>query len=142
MLQPLKHWRKVVSSSINIKKWFLNLIRGITVILSNHFIHWDIIRTCWKLKTNWYLQRKINFKLLIKNQLDPAWRAAISKMFGYLFFSALDPQPNISTLSTLVFFPLQKFEFALYLRYCCTIRAWSSDFNPSCYLQLWIVCVH
>ena len=50
ILQLLKHWRKVVSSSINIKKWFLNLIRGITVILSNHFIHWDIIRTCWNWK--------------------------------------------------------------------------------------------
>ena len=50
MLQPLKHWRKVVLSSINIKKWFLNLIRGMTVIFSNNFIQWDIIRTCWKWK--------------------------------------------------------------------------------------------
>ena len=38
MLQPLKHWRRVVLSSINIKKWFLNLIRGITIILSNNVI--------------------------------------------------------------------------------------------------------
>ena len=95
-----------------------------------------------KLKTSWYLQQKINFKLLIKNQLGPARRAKISKMFGYLFFSALGPQPNISTLSTLVFLLLQKFEFALHVRYCCIIRAWSSDFNPSSYLQLWIICVH
>ena len=34
-------------------------------------------------------------------------------MFGYLFFSALSHQPNISTLSTLVFLLLQGFEFAL-----------------------------
>ena len=34
-------------------------------------------------------------------------------MFGYLFFSALSDQPNISTLSTLVFLLLQRFEFAL-----------------------------
>ena len=95
-----------------------------------------------KLKTSWYLQRKINFKLLIKNQLGPARRAKISKMFGYLFFSALGPQPNISTLSTLVFLLLQKFEFALHVRYCCIIRALSSDFNPPFYLQLWRVCVH
>ena len=48
MLQPLKHWRRVVLSSINIKKWFLNLIWGMTVILSNNIIQWVIIRTCWK----------------------------------------------------------------------------------------------
>ena len=95
-----------------------------------------------KLKATCYLQQQINFKLLIKNQLGPARRAKISKMFGYLFFSALGPQPNISTLSTLVFLLLQKFEFALHVRYCCIIRAWSSDFNPSSYLQLWIGCVH
>ena len=63
-------------------------------------------------------------------------------MFGYLFFSALGSQPNISTLSTLVFLLLQKFKFALHVRYCCVIRAWSSDFNPSSYLQLWIDSVH
>ena len=50
MLQSLKHWWRVVLSSINIKKWFLNLIRGMTVILSNNFIQWVIIRTCWKWK--------------------------------------------------------------------------------------------
>ena len=94
-----------------------------------------------KLKTSWYLQRKINFKLLIKNQLGPARRAKISKMFGYLFFSALGPQPNISTLSTLLVLLLQKFEFALRVRYCCIISAYSSDFIPSPYLQLWIICV-
>ena len=49
------------------------------------------------MKTSWYLYRKINFKLLINNQLGPTWRANISKMFGYLFLSALGPQPNIST---------------------------------------------
>ena len=63
-------------------------------------------------------------------------------MFGYLFLSALGPQPNISTLSTLVFLLLQKFVFALHVRYYCVIRAWSSDFNPSSYLQLWICSVH
>ena len=94
------------------------------------------------MKTSWYLYRKINFKLLINNQLGPARRVNISKMFGYLFFSALGSQPNISTLSTLVFLLLQKFKFALHVRYCCVIRAWSSDFNPSSYLQLWIGCVH
>ena len=92
-----------------------------------------------KLKTSWYLHWKTNFKLLIKNQLCPARRAKISKMFGYLFFSTLDPQPSISTLSTLVFLPLK---FALHVRYCCIIRAWSSDFNPSFYLQSWIDSVH
>ena len=56
-----------------------------------------------KMKTSCYLCRKINFKLLIKNQLGPAWTVNISKMFEDLFFSALAPQPNISTLSTLVF---------------------------------------
>ena len=28
------------------------------------------------------------------------------------------------------------------VRYCCVIRALSSDFNPSSDLQLWIGCVH
>ena len=50
MLQPLKHWRRVVLSSYNIKKWFLNLMRGMTVILSNNFIQWVVIRTWWKWK--------------------------------------------------------------------------------------------
>ena len=95
-----------------------------------------------KLKASWYLQGKINFKLLIKNQLGPARTAKIAKMFGYLFFSVFGPQPNISTLNTLVFLLLQKFEFALYVRYCYIIRAWSSDFNPSSYLQLWIDSIH
>ena len=63
-------------------------------------------------------------------------------MFGCLFFSALGSQPNISILSTLVFLLLQKFKFAFHVRYCCIIRAWSSDFNPSSYLQLWIESVH
>ena len=63
-------------------------------------------------------------------------------MFGYLFFSAFGPQPNISILSTLIFLLLQKFEFELHVRYCCIIRAWSSDFNSSSYLQLWVGCVH
>ena len=94
------------------------------------------------MKTSWYLYRKINFKFLINNQLGPAWRASISKMFGYLFLSALDPQPNNSTLSTLVFLLLQKFVFTIHVRYCCVIRAWSSDFNPPPYLQLLISSVH
>ena len=63
-------------------------------------------------------------------------------MFGYLFFSVFGSQPNISTPSTLVFPLLQKFEFTLHVRYCCVIRAWSVDLNPSSYLQLWIGCVH
>ena len=40
MLQSLKDRREVVFSSINIKKWFLNFIQGITVL---------------KMKTSWYL---------------------------------------------------------------------------------------
>ena len=64
------------------------------------------------------------------------------KCLGIWFFLALGPQPNISTLSTLVFLLLQKCEFALYAMHCCVIRMWSSDFNPSSYLQLWISCVH
>ena len=95
-----------------------------------------------KLKTSWYLRWEINFKLLIKNRLDPAQRAKISKMFGYLFLSTLGPQHNISNLSTLVFLLLQKFEFAFHVWCCCVIRAWSSDFNSSSYLQLWIDCIH
>ena len=95
-----------------------------------------------KLKAIWYLQRKINFKLLTKNQLGPAPRAKISKMFGYLFFLAFGPQSSISILSTLVFLLQQKFEFTLHVKYCCIIRVWSSDLNPSSYLQLWIGCVH
>ena len=74
-----------------------------------------------KMKTGWYSCRKINFKLLINNQLHPAWRVNTSKMFGYFFFSALGSQPNISTLSTLVFLLLQKFKLALHVRYCCII---------------------
>ena len=94
------------------------------------------------MKTSWYLYRKINFNFLINNQLGPAWTVNISKMFGYLFFSDLGSQPNISTLSTLVFLLLQKFKFALHFRYYCAIRAWSSDFNPFSYLQLWISSIH
>ena len=89
MLQSLKHWQRVVLSSIAINKWFLRLIRGITVIFSNNFIQSDLIRTCWK------------------------W-----KQFG------------------------KKFEFNLHLKFCCVIREWSSDFNPSTYLQLWTCSVH
>ena len=59
MLQPLKHWRRLVLSSINIKKWFLNLIPGMTVILSNNFIQWVIIRTCWKWKRVGIYTRKL-----------------------------------------------------------------------------------
>ena len=94
------------------------------------------------MKTSWYLYREINFKLLINNQLGLAWRANISKMSGYLFLTALIPQHNISTLSILVFLLLQKFVFTLHVRYCCVIRAYSSDFNPSSYLQLCIGSVH
>ena len=82
-----------------------------------------------KMKTTWSLYRKTNFKLLINNYLGPAWRRSISKMFGYLFFSALVPQANISTPSTLVFLLPQKFEFTLHFRYCGIIIAWSGNFN-------------
>ena len=34
------------------------------------------------------------------------------------------------------------FEFDLHVRYCCVIRALSSDFNLSSYLQLSMGCVH
>ena len=95
-----------------------------------------------KMETSWSLYRKINFETLVNNHLGPAWRTNISKMFGYLFFSALVPQANISIPSTLIFLLLQTFEFTCHVRYCCVIRAWSNNFNPSCYLQLWIGCVH
>ena len=75
------------------------------------------------MKTSWYLYRKINFKLLINNQLGPSWRANMSKMFGYLLLSALDPQPNILSQSTLVVLLLQKFVFTLHISRCCVIRA-------------------
>ena len=45
------------------------------------------------------------------------------------------------TPSTLDFLLLQKFESTLNVRYCWVIRAWSSDFNRSSYLQLSIGCV-
>ena len=141
MLQPLKHWRKVVLSSIDIKKWFLNLIRGINSDFIQLFYPMSLIRTCRKWKQVGIYAGKLILNS-INNQLGPARRAKISKMFGYLFFSTLRPQPNISTLTTLVFLFLQKFKFALHLRYCCIIRTWSSDFNPSSYLRLWMVCVH
>ena len=63
-------------------------------------------------------------------------------MFEYLCLSALGPQPNISTLSTLVFLLLQMFEFTLHFKFCCVIREWSSDFNPSSFLQPQIGSVH
>ena len=63
-------------------------------------------------------------------------------MFGYLFFSTLVPQANISTPSTLIFLILQNFEFTCHIRHCCVTRVGSSNFNPSSYLQLWIGCVH
>ena len=63
-------------------------------------------------------------------------------MFGYLFFSALVPQSNMSTPSVLIFPLLKKFEFTRHVRYCCVIRVWSSNCNPSSYLQTWIGCVH
>ena len=83
-----------------------------------------------------------NFDILINNQLSPVWRANISKMFGYLFLSALGSQPNISTLSTLVFLLLQKFEFTLHFKFRCVIIKCSSDFNLSSYLKPWIGSVH
>ena len=63
-------------------------------------------------------------------------------MFGYLFFSDLVPQTNMSTPSVLIFHFLQKFEFTCHVRHCYVIRAWSSNCNPSSYLQMWIGCVH
>ena len=59
-----------------------------------------------------------------------------------MFLSALGRQPNISTLSKLVFLLLQKLEFTLHFKFCWVIREWSSDFNPSSYLQPWIGSVH
>ena len=63
-------------------------------------------------------------------------------MFGYLFLSVLGAQPNNLTPNSIVFLILQKFEFSLHVRYYCVIRAWSSDFNPCSYLQLWIGSAH
>ena len=50
MLQSLKNRRRLVLSSVNIKKWFLKLVQWITLILSYNFFQSDIIRTCWKWK--------------------------------------------------------------------------------------------
>ena len=63
-------------------------------------------------------------------------------MFEYLFLSAHGYHLNISTLSTLVFLLLQKFEFTLHFKFCCIIREWSHNFNPSSYLQPWLGRVH
>ena len=100
--------------------------------------NWNVL----KMKISWSLHQKINFRVLTNNQLGPAWRTNISEIFGYLFVSVLGPQANISTPSILLFLHLQKFEITLHVRYYCVIRAWSSNFNPSSYLQLWIGCVH
>lgn len=90
---------------------------------------------CAENKTNSYLKQKINFKVLFKNQLGPARRAKIS---GICFSQSFNFQPSMSILSTLVFLLLKV--------WICTsryvIRAWSSDFNLSSYLQLWISCIH
>ena len=63
-------------------------------------------------------------------------------MFGYLFLSALDPQPKFSTLSTLLFLLLQNFEFTFLFKFCCVIRKWSSNFDRSSYLQPRIGSIH
>ena len=62
-------------------------------------------------------------------------------MFEYLFLSAHGPHLNISTLSTLVFLLLQKFEFTLLSSSVASLE-WTRDFNPSSYLQPWIGSVH
>ena len=62
-------------------------------------------------------------------------------MFDYLFLSAHGPHLNISTLSTLVFLLLQKFEFTLLSSSVASLE-WTRDFNPSSYLQPWIGSVH
>ena len=62
-------------------------------------------------------------------------------MFEYLFLSAHGPRLNISTLSTLVFLLLQKFEFTLLSSSVASLE-WTRDFNPSSYLQPWIGSVH
>ena len=59
-----------------------------------------------------------------------------------MFLTALGPQPNISTLSTLVFLILQKIEFTLHFKFCCVLREWSSGFNPFSYLQPWIGSIY
>ena len=63
-------------------------------------------------------------------------------MLEYLLFRVFGPQPNISTLSNLVFLLLQNFKFIPHVRYCCVVRAWLIDFHQSSYLQVWIGCVH
>ena len=90
---------------------------------------------CAENKTNSYLKQKINFKVLFKNQLGPARRAKIS---GICFSQSLNFQPSMSILSTLVFLLLKVWICSS--RY--VIRAWSSDFNLSSDLQLWISCIH
>ena len=62
-------------------------------------------------------------------------------MFEYLFLSAHGYHLNISTLSTLVFLLLQKFEFTLLSSSVASLE-WTRDFNPSSYLQPWIGSVH
>ena len=91
-----------------------------------------------KMKTSWYLYRKISFKLEGKTFL---------KCLGICFSQPLTLSPKFHataqcnpTLSTLVFIFLQMFESTLYVRYCCIIKGWSSDFNPSSYLQLNGLC--
>ena len=64
------------------------------------------------------------------------------KCLGICFSQPLVLSPLFQLWANLVFLLLQKFEFALHVMYCCIIRAWSSDFNPLSYLQLWIGCVH
>ena len=63
-------------------------------------------------------------------------------MFGYLLLSALGPQPHTLTLSSLVFFVLQKFKFTLHFKFYWIIKEWSRNFNPCFYLRPWIGSVH
>ena len=105
------------------------------MILSNHFIHWDIVRTCWNWKQLGTYNRKLTLNSWLKISMVQLGQQRFLKCLGICFSQLL-------ALSTLVFLLLQKFEFGLHVRYYCIIKAWSSDFNPFSYHQLWIGCVH
>ena len=97
-----------------------------------------------EIKASWYLYRKINFKLLINNQLGQAPRGNISKMFGCLFLSTLGLQPNISCNIPIhpkpehpSFFPSTK--VWIYTPRQVLLNLFESVFLS---LTLWIVCIH
>ena len=80
--------------SINIKKWFLKLIRGIAVILSKNFIQPDIIRTCWKWKEVCIYSGKLTLISFLIISVAQYGEQMFLKCLGICFFQPLTLNPN------------------------------------------------